>query len=269
MDPPVGTRPVNGAPSKPAAALLRTLADRVRRLRKSLGLTRGELSRRSGLSIRYLARVEAGEGNISVIRLEGLARALGTTPDRLVRPALDGASPIVLVGLRGAGKSTVGPLLAERLGLPFHEVDALLRDACGLPLDQIFELHGERYYRRLEREILQRLLASGAPPAVVAAAGGVVNEPDTWEMLCERARVVWLRAEAEDHWNRVVSQGDRRPMADNPGAMQELRAMLLARERIYSEAAVTVDTSRHSPEETAERIEQALGPGGTIEEAST
>jgi XRE family aerobic/anaerobic benzoate catabolism transcriptional regulator len=146
---------------------------------------------------------------------------------------------VALVGLRGAGKSTVGPLLAERLRVPFIEMDSLIGETSGLTLDQMFELHGERYYRRLERETLRRILAR-REPAVVAAAGGVVNEPVSWELLCDRA------------------QGDHRPMADNPAAMDELRAILGARERIYAQANLVVETGGHTPVEVAEAIQRRL-----------
>ena len=164
---------------------------------------------------------------------------------------------IALTGLRGAGKSTVGPLLAAQLGVPFVEMDALVQEAAGLPLDQIFELHGERYYRRIERETLQRILA-GSSASVVAAAGGVVNEPSTWKALLDRTTVVWLRARPEDHWRRVVAQGDRRPMADHPDAMAELRAMLASRESRYAQAHVVVDTARRTPHAVAKAIVKEL-----------
>lgn len=240
-------------PAPSTSTLLRDLARRVRELREGRGWTRSELSRRSGLSVRYLARVENGEGNISIRRLEELARALDTTPHRLVRPAAPSVVRVTLVGMRGAGKSTVGPLLAARAGLPFVEMDRLILEASGLPLDQLFELHGERYYRRLERETAHRVLAGGVG-AVIAASGGVVHEAETWTLLRERSFVVWLRAAPEDHWNRVVAQGDRRPMADNPAAMDELRAMLAAREPLYRQAALTVDTGRLEPAAVVERI---------------
>ncbi|MDX1390479.1 MAG: shikimate kinase [Acidobacteriota bacterium] len=233
--------------------LLRALARRVRRLREGRGWSRATLSERSGLSVRYLARIESGDGNLSLVRLGSLAAALETSPEELIRPAGDRSAVIVLVGLRGAGKSTVGPLLARSLGVVFIEMDALILEASGLPLDQLFELHGERYYRRLEREIVQRILAAGIP-SVVAAAGGIVNEPETWQVLRDRSTVVWLRAAPEDHWNRVVVQGDRRPMADNPDAMAELRAMLTAREALYAQADVAVDTHGKTPNEVADSV---------------
>ena len=248
--------------STPSPEPLRTLARRVRALRERRGWTRIQLAERSGLSVRFLARVESGDGNISILRLQALARALDTTADAMIRALPDRSRWISLVGLRGAGKSTVGPLLARRLDLPFIEMDTRIREVSGLRLDQLFELHGEGYYRRLERETLRLILDTGEP-AVIAAAGGVVNEPVTWELLCEQTTVVWLRARPEDHWNRVTAQGDRRPMANNPAAMKELRALLSARETGYSRAAVAVDTTTRAPVEIAAMIERELATMGT------
>jgi XRE family aerobic/anaerobic benzoate catabolism transcriptional regulator len=239
------------------ALVLGALARRVRRRRESLGWTQAQLAARAGLSVRFLARVESGDGNISVIRLHELAHALGVEAPELLRPVAPDRRLIALVGMRGAGKSTVGPALARALDAPFVEMDDLILEASGLTLDQIFELHGERYYRRLERETFERLLAAGEP-AVVAAAGGVVNESATWKMMLREATVVWLRALPEDHWNRVIAQGDRRPMADHPDAMAELRAMLAAREPVYRQAHITVDTHGVRPETLATTIERRI-----------
>jgi XRE family aerobic/anaerobic benzoate catabolism transcriptional regulator len=230
---------------------------RVRRIRESRGWSRGQLAVRSGLSVRFLARIEAGDGNVSLVRLVDLAEALDTTPESLLRAPRPRGPVIALVGMRGAGKSTIGPLLARACELPFVEMDALVQEAAGLPLDQIFELHGERHYRRLERETLQSIVAN-ARPAVVAAAGGVVNEPVTWKTLLDRTTVVWLRARPEDHWHRVIAQGDRRPMADNPGAMAELRTMLTARESRYAQAHIIVDTQNRGPEAVVDAIAAEL-----------
>jgi XRE family aerobic/anaerobic benzoate catabolism transcriptional regulator len=240
-----------------AEALLDALARRVRGMRARRGWSRNELARRSGLSLRYLARVEAGQGNISVLRLAALASALGTTADALVRPAGGPRELVTLVGLRGAGKSTIGPLLARRTSRPFVEMDSLIQEASGLSLDQLFELHGEAYYRQLEHDTARELVAR-AEPVVVAAAGGVVHEPRTWRLLREHTTVVWLRAAPEDHWERVVAQGDRRPMADHPQAMEQLRAILAAREPAYAQAHLSYDTSRATPEEITAAIERDL-----------
>ena len=238
-------------------SILAVVAERVRSVRDGRGWSRRELAARSGLSLRFLARIEAGDGNLSVKSLDALARALGTSPDRLIRRAAGRHEVVTLVGLRGAGKSSVGPLLAERLGRPFIEMDGRILEAAGLPLDQIFELHGERYYRRLEHDSVVEILTRGEP-AVVAAAGGVVNEPDTWRLLLDRTVVVWLRARPEDHWQRVVAQGDRRPMADNPAAMEELRSMLRAREPLYAAAPIRVETSGRSAEAVADAVVREL-----------
>jgi XRE family transcriptional regulator, aerobic/anaerobic benzoate catabolism transcriptional regulator len=243
--------------SKDSSFLQHTLATRVRKLRKAHGFTRAALAERSGLSVRFLARIEASEGNVSLVRLGHLAEALGTTPGELIRADEERTRVLALVGMRGAGKSTVGPILARGLGVPFVEMDVSIVDASGLPLDQIFELHGERYYRRVEREIVTRVLGRG-DALVLAASGGIVNEPTTWELLRAKATVVWLKAEPEDHWNRVVAQGDRRPMADNPDAMAELRAIHAARERLYAQAHLTVETSGVAPEDVAVAVERSL-----------
>ena len=250
-------------PAAPTASndALDLLASRVRRMRESRGWSRAELALRSGLSVRFLARIESGDGNVSLVRLVHLAEALDTTPDALLRAPRPRGPVIALTGLRGAGKSTIGALVAASLRIPFVEMDALVQEAAGLPLDQIFEFHGERYYRRLERETLQSILA-GSLPAVVAAAGGVVNEPSTWKALLERTTVVWLRARPEDHWRRVVAQGDRRPMADNPDAMAELRAMLSSREPRYAQAHIVVDTARRTPRAVARAIVSELASRG-------
>lgn len=227
-----------------ADRLLTGLGQRVRSLRAERTLTLQELAKRAEMSPRFLVQVEAGEANLSVRKLAGLARALGTTPAALLSgPGGEADRPVVaLLGLRGAGKTTIGRKLARRLRVPFVELDQRIEEAAGLTLDEIFALHGETYYRRLERETLERVLEEG--PLVLATGGGLPTSPDTWALLKRRALTIWLRAQPEDHWNRVVQQGDRRPMADNPQAMAELRRLLAAREPLYAQAHHIVDTSK-------------------------
>ena len=240
-----------------ADALLPSLARRVRRRREARGWTQADLAARASLSVRFLARVESGRGNISVARLNDLAHALGVEAADLLRSGPSAGRSVALVGLRGAGKSTVGPILADALRLPFVEMDDLILEAGGLSLDQLFEMHGERYYRRLERETLQRLLGGGES-VVLAAAGGVVNESTTWKLLLAETCVVWLRARPEDHWERVIAQGDRRPMNDHPDAMAELRGMLAAREPVYRQAHFSIDTHGRKPIEIVELVRERL-----------
>ncbi len=227
----------------------------VRARRNELGLTMRVLAARAGVSERFLAQLEVGEGNISVARLEDVAEALGTSGAQLLleashaqRTAASASRPVVaLVGLRGAGKSTVGANVASALGVPFVELDELIVREAQMTLPSIFEIHGEKYYRGVEREVLRRLLDQDEP-LVVATGGSIVTDEQTWALLRDRARTVWLKARPEDHWDRVVAQGDVRPMRGRPRAMNELRQLLGAREPLYEQADVVVDTSSRSVE---------------------
>lgn len=223
----------------PANELLLRVGSRVRALRREHGWSRKALAERAGLSERFLAEVESGRGNPSLRSLAEIAEALATTPVAL----LEAPSRIVaLLGLRGAGKSTVGKLLSARLGTELVELDARIEEAAGLSLAEIWELHGEAYYRRLEREALEKVLASRTR-AVLATGGGIVAEPATWERLRRGALTIWLRATPEEHWDRVVAQGDHRPMQNDPLAMERLRSLLAEREAQYRTAHHTVDTT--------------------------
>ena len=237
--------------------ILSVLGRRVRRARADRGWTIRELAARSGVSLRFLVHLEGGRGNISVRRLADLAGALDTTPSALLQPEGAPAGVIALLGLRGAGKTTVGRRLARRLRIPFVELDRRIETAARLSLAELFSLHGEGYYRRLEREVLDQVLEE-RPAAVLATGGGIVTSPETFARLRASARTVWLRASPEDHWERVVRQGDRRPMADHPQAMTDLRALLAAREPLYAAADLTVDTSRVSPDTIVEEICERL-----------
>ena len=230
--------------------LLRGLGAAVRSRRTQVGLTLRSLASRAGVSERFLAQLEAGEGNISVARLEDVADALGTTGADLLALAhshrssfLGAALPVVaLIGLRGAGKTSLGSALARELGVSFVELDELIVAEAQMTLSTIFEIHGETYYRALEREVLRRLLEQ-SQPLVLATGGSIVSDAETWRMLQTRARTVWLKASPQEHWDRVVAQGDVRPMQERPRAMNELRQLLASREPLYRQADQVVDTS--------------------------
>lgn len=226
---------------------LETVGAQVRAHRERRGWSRRELAAHCGVSERFLAQLETGDGNISLRRFAEVAHSLGTTPAALLAAADAPANvkPIALLGVRGAGKSAVGEALAKKLAVAFVELDQRIEEAAGLPLGEVFALHGETYYRRIEREVLSQLLAEPTP-MVVATGGSIVNDPTNYGLLRARCRTVWLRARAEDHWNRVVAQGDQRPMAGHPSeahAFAELRALLAAREKLYGRAEHVIDTA--------------------------
>ena len=241
-----------------AERLLEALGRRARARRLEKGWTIRDVAEKSGVSPRFLVQLESGRGNISVLRLADVAHALNTSLSVLL--ADDDAPPprvIALLGLRGAGKTTIGRRLARRLRVPFVELDRRIEQAADLSLSELFSLHGEDYYRRLERETLQAVLAENRP-MVLATGGGIVTSPETFALLRRATETVWLRAKPEDHWNRVVRQGDRRPMADHPQAMADLRALLAARESLYAQAAVTVDTTGLPVERVAAAVAAAV-----------
>jgi XRE family aerobic/anaerobic benzoate catabolism transcriptional regulator len=222
-------------------------------------LSRRELSEKCGVSERFLAQLESGRGNISLARFADVAEALATSPADLLAGANGGRQRefIALLGVRGAGKSTVGRRLAATRGVDFVEVDQRIEEAAGLSLSEIFELHGEAYYRRLESEVLGRLV-SDSRPAVIATGGSIVNHQENYNLLKNRSCTVWLKARAQDHWNRVIEQGDERPMAQNPHAFAELSALLVAREPLYAAANFVVDTSGKTIDQVVDLVEGAV-----------
>jgi len=234
--------------------VLTIVGDRVKEARRQRHWTLRELAERSGVSVRFLVQLEAGQGNISVKRLADLARAFKLPPaDLLSEHNSHSPRVIALLGLRGAGKTTIGKQLARRMHVRFVELDRRIEKAADMSIGELFSLYGEEYYRRLEREALAQVLADDRP-MVLATGGGIVTSPDTYALLKKSAITVWLRAAPEDHWNRVVSQGDRRPMADHPQAMADLRRLLSSREPLYARADHTIDTSRRSVDEIVDEI---------------
>ena len=238
------------------ALFLVQLGRQLRERRKLRGLSQEQLGELSGLSTRYISQIEAGRGNLSILRLLELTRALGVPLHEALQP--DKWHPIVaLIGLRGAGKSTVGRDLARRLDRPFAELDGLIEDEVGLGLAEIFAIHGESYYRRLEREVLTRFVLGGTP-AVLATGGSLVTDRTTFDLLKKSAVTVWLRARPELHLERVSAQGDRRPMAGRADPLTDLRSLLREREPVYSEADITIDTTHLSTAEVASEAVRRL-----------
>jgi XRE family transcriptional regulator, aerobic/anaerobic benzoate catabolism transcriptional regulator len=262
---------------------LRQLGERLRSARVRRGLTQDQLAKLCQLSSRFLAKVEVGGGNISVARLRELARALDVPIETLAAENLP-ASPafeqsttflkrlppadlhnahklllekfsgapaglrrsrIALTGLRGAGKSALGSLLAQRLQCPFIELDRQIERDTGLTLSIIFDLYGQAGYHRLERIALDRILERHRR-FVLATGGGIVSDPGNYNRLLSACFTIWLRAKPEDHMARVLKQGDRRPMAQSRQAMRDLRRILYSREGLYRQADAALDTSGQS-----------------------
>jgi XRE family aerobic/anaerobic benzoate catabolism transcriptional regulator len=227
------------------AAYLARLGERVRAWRAAHGTTRKALAGASGVSERYLAQLESGQGNISVLLLRKLALAMNVAVESLLREesgAEAGRRRIALLGLRGAGKSTLGARLAASLGVPFVELDHEVEREAGAKLDEVFAMYGQDAFRRFERRALERVLRTHEA-AVIATGGSLVTDPDTYRILRDSCRTVWLKAKPEEHMNRVIAQGDLRPFKGRKTALDEIRQLLAQRDRLYASADVTVDTS--------------------------
>jgi XRE family aerobic/anaerobic benzoate catabolism transcriptional regulator len=279
-------------------AYLRRLGERVRTLRHQRGMTRKALAQHAKISERYLAQLEAGLGNCSIVLLRRIARAIGLPVTQLVQegaePPLDlvllsqflerlpldmlvearklvtehFSSPtedrrrIALIGLRGGGKSTLGRLLAERLDVPFIELDREIERRSGATLSEIFDMFGQETFRRAEREALDEVLRRH-PHFVIATSGSIVTEPGTLELLLASCFTVWVRAEPEEHMKRVMAQGDMRPMANNARAMEDLVSILKSREPLYAKAEAVLATTGKTPEQNLAELLRVIAVSTT------
>jgi XRE family aerobic/anaerobic benzoate catabolism transcriptional regulator len=279
----------------PESGFLEQLGQRVRTMRALRGMSRKVLAKVSGISERYIAQLESGKGNVSIVLLRRVSNAMGAhledlipssdpAPDwPVIRDLLRKASPgqiaqardllgggaasahrtifcgIALIGLRGAGKSTLGKILAKKIGWNFVELNKEIEAQNGLSVAEIIALYGQEGFRRMEQAALQSLLAR-KELMVLATGGGIVSEPLTFDLILSSFYTVWLKAEPEEHMGRVRRQGDLRPMADDRSAMAELRNILLSREPLYSRAAAVVDTAGLSVDAAAAKLIDTVRP---------
>jgi XRE family aerobic/anaerobic benzoate catabolism transcriptional regulator len=275
------------------AAFLSAMGRHVREARERRGLARKAVSQSAGVSERYLAQLEAGAGNASVLLLRSVARALelpltelldpreSSVEQRLIRRFLDrlpahrleevvfrmmrdfgeeAASRrrrVALVGVRGAGKTTLGSALAAELRTPFVELDREIEREAGISLSEVFLLYGQTGFRRIERRCLERVV-DAHPELVMAVGGGIVSEPEAYNLLLQHCFTVWVRASPEEHMARVLAQGDLRPMQGSTEAMDDLRRILDAREPLYRKADITLDTSGEDPRHSLAKLRQAV-----------
>ncbi|HWK94468.1 MAG TPA: helix-turn-helix transcriptional regulator [Pseudolabrys sp.] len=290
------------APRKPpreSDAYLHRLGERVRMLRNQRGMSRKVLARQAKVSERYIAQLESGLGNCSIVLLRRIARAIGLPVTQLVHdgsdPPLDlvlisqflerlspgelaearhllserfraaGADDparkrrIALIGLRGGGKSTLGLLLAEKLGVPFVELNREIERRAGASLGEIFDMFGQEAFRRAEREALDDVV-NQHEAFVLATSGSIVTEPGTLDMLLASCFTVWVRAEPQEHMKRVMAQGDMRPMANSARAMDDLISILKSREPLYARAEATVTTTGKTPEQNLGELLRVIAP---------
>jgi len=277
---------------------LEQLGQRVRTMRALHGMSRKVLAKVSGISERYIAQLESGKGNVSIVLLRRVSDAMGAHLEDLIpanEPAPDwpvirdlvrkatanqiaqakdilsgqanGASAlrrtsfagIALIGLRGAGKSTLGKMLARKIGWSFVELNKEIEAQNGLSVAEIIALYGQEGFRRMEQAALGQLLAR-KELMVLATGGGIVSEPLTFDLILSSFYTIWLKAEPEEHMARVRGQGDLRPMADDRSAMAELRTILLSREPLYARASAVVDTAGLTVDAAAARLIDAVAP---------
>jgi XRE family transcriptional regulator, aerobic/anaerobic benzoate catabolism transcriptional regulator len=282
--------------SDPEIGFLEALGQRVRTMRGLAGMSRKVLAKVSGISERYIAQLEGGKGNVSIVLLRRVSNAMGAhledlipsaepapdwavirdllrkaTPAQIAqaRDALAGGSRstqhrssfsgIALIGLRGAGKSTLGRMLAKKIGWSFVELNKEIEAQNGLSVAEIIALYGQEGFRRMEQAALTQLLAR-KELMVLATGGGIVSEPLTFDLILSSFYTIWVKADPEEHMARVRGQGDLRPMADDRSAMAELRNILVSREPLYARASAVVDTAGLSVDAAAARLSDAVTP---------
>jgi len=269
---------------------LGSIAKAIRAARSRKEITRKQLANDAGVSQRLLAQLEAGQGNISVVLLRRITNALNISlndlfvdekapqPERkFIQEILERlpqdrlkdiaqklmseygadaglrASRLALIGLRGAGKSTLGARIAKELKAPFIELDAEIEKDAGMTLAEIFSLYGQSGYRRFEKRTLERVLQR-FQWAVISVGGGVVSEKETYDYLLKNCFTIWIKAQPEEHMARVIAQGDFRAMENNNESMDDLRRILESREHLYEKADGIVDTSGESMEQSFSKL---------------
>jgi XRE family aerobic/anaerobic benzoate catabolism transcriptional regulator len=273
---------------------LSSLGKRVRELRNRCGMTRRAVAREADVSERHLAQLEAGEGNVSVVLLSRIASALNSSLVELFAPEIEEPVEkrliqrflerlpahrledvtfrlmrdfsheeatrrmrIALIGLRGAGKSTLGLKLAQERNIPFIELDREIEKETGMPLAEIFSLYGQAGYRAIEKRSLERVF-NEFERAVISVGGGVVSEKDTYDYLLSHCYTIWIKAQPEEHMSRVMAQGDLRAIAGSDRAMEDLRRILESREPLYRKADMHLDTSGSSVDDSFAKLKAAL-----------
>ena len=296
LTPTAQSKASNLHPSEPSVNgdFLMSLGQRVRDFRNRRGLTRKRVSQEADVSERHLAQLESGEGNVSVVLLQRIAEALHVpiadlfalqtaepSQKRLIQRFLERLpahrledvvfrllrdfgheenvrrSRIALIGMRGAGKSTLGSMLAKEMKNRFVELDAEIERDTGMPLGEIFSLYGQSGFRAIEKRTLERVLKENER-AVISVGGGVVTEKETFDYLLSNCYAVWIKAHPEEHMSRVMAQGDFRAMAGNDQAMEDLRRILESREPLYRKADLCLDTSASSVEESFAKLKTML-----------
>jgi XRE family transcriptional regulator, aerobic/anaerobic benzoate catabolism transcriptional regulator len=285
--------PLHGSELAPEGDFLLSLGKRVRQIRNRRGMTRKMMAKEADVSERHLAQLEVGEGNVSIVLLRRISAALHVSLAELFAPGTEESverrlllgflerlpanrredavlrlmrdlgheekmrrNRIALIGLRGAGKSTLGARLSKEMKISFVELDAEIEKEAGMPLAEIFSFYGQSGYREIEKRTLKRVLNEFLQ-VILSVGGGVVSEKETYDFLMSNCYTIWIKAQPEEHMARVIAQGDFRAMAGNDQAMEDLRRILDSREPLYRQADVCIDTSGSSVEESFAKLKAA------------